>query len=203
MEKLPRSFYARPATEVAPDLLGKLLVHVTPEGLTSGYIVETEAYMGPEDKAAHSYGGRPTERTRAMFGPPGHAYVYFIYGMYHCFNVVVAEEGQPQAVLIRALEPAEGIELMARRRGLAPEALAKLLANPAKLRTLTDGPGKLCQALGITRAQYGLDLTGDELFLTPGRSVDPKEILTTPRINVDYAGEWAKRPWRFVLAPRS
>jgi len=199
VERLPRRFYARPATEVAPDLLGKLLVHVTPEGTAGGYIVETEAYMGPQDKAAHSYGGRPTQRTRAMFGPPGHAYVYLIYGMYYCFNVVVAREGEPQAVLIRALEPAAGVELMARRRGKSPAAAQKLLADPRKLRTLTDGPGKLCQALGITQAQYGLDLTGDELFLTPGRSVDPADIRTTPRINVAYAGEWAQRPWRFLL----
>lgn len=200
MEKLPRSFYARPATVVAPDLLGKLLVHDTPEGRTSGYIVETEAYVGPEDKAAHSYGGRLTERTRAMFGPPGHAYVYLIYGMYHCFNVVVAAEGEPQAVLIRALEPVEGIALMLRRRGLPGSAAG--LKNPSALRRLTDGPGKLCQALSITRDQYGLDLTGDELYLTPGRPVAPEEIVVTPRINVDYAGEWAQKPWRFVLPPR-
>lgn len=201
MKKLPRSFYARPATAVAPDLLGKLLVHVTPAGTASGYIVETEAYMGPEDAAAHSYGGRPTQRTQAMFGPPGHAYVYFIYGMYYCFNVVVARAGEPQAVLIRALEPAEGLALMARRRGKSEVELAKLLESPRRLRSLTDGPGKVCQALAITKDQYGLDLTGDELFLTPGRSVRPEDIQVTPRINVAYAGEWAGRPWRFLLPP--
>ncbi|NLY50522.1 MAG: DNA-3-methyladenine glycosylase [Firmicutes bacterium] len=199
MNKLLRSFYGRPATELAPDLLGKLLVHVTPEGRAAGYIVETEAYMGPEDKAAHSYGGRPTPRTRAMYGPAGHAYIYLIYGMYYCLNVVAAQEGVPQAVLIRAIEPVEGVGMMARRRGLSPEETTKVMSNPHKLRRLTNGPGKLCQALGITKEQYGLDLTGDELFILSGRNINPADIVTTPRINVDYAEEWAAKPWRFLL----
>jgi DNA-3-methyladenine glycosylase len=155
--------------------------------------------MGPEDKAAHSYGGRPTPRTRAMYGPAGHAYIYLIYGMYYCLNVVAAQEGVPQAVLIRAIEPVEGVGMMARRRGLSPEETTKVMSNPHKLRRLTNGPGKLCQALGITKEQYGLDLTGDELFILSGRNINPADIVTTPRINVDYAEEWAAKPWRFLL----
>ncbi len=187
LEKLSREFYARDAVTVARELLGKLLVHDALEGRTSGYIVEAEAYVGPLDRAAHSYGGKMTRRNRAMFGPPGHAYIYLIYGMYDCFNVVTAEEGSPQAVLIRALEPFEGLELMRRRRGTH---------DPRKL---TSGPGRLTQAMGITRELYGVDLLGDRLYLTAGREVSATEVLATPRINVDYAGEWKDRPWRFVV----
>lgn len=199
LDRLPRTFYARSALEVAPDLLGKLLVHITTEGLTSGYITETEAYMGPEDKAAHTYGGRKTKRTQAMFGPPGHAYIYLIYGMYHCFNVVTATEGQPQAVLIRALKPKDGIDLMFARR--------QFKTNHQHIKTkrlcqLTNGPGKLCQALAITKEQYGHDLTGDTLFIAPAETVSPQDITTGPRINVDYADEWAQLPWRFSWKQR-
>ncbi|MGE5509143.1 MAG: DNA-3-methyladenine glycosylase [Chitinophagales bacterium] len=189
---LPASFYARGALALAPALLGKLLVHAAPEGRASGIIVETEAYCGPLDRAAHSYGGKETPRTRAMFGPAGHAYVYFVYGMHYCFNVVAASEGVPEAVLVRAVEPVEGLELMARRR-------RRPLRTPADLVNLTNGPGKLAQALGIDRDLYGTDLTGDRLFLTEGRRVDPAEIAASPRVGVAYAGEWADRPWRFFL----
>jgi DNA-3-methyladenine glycosylase len=194
-KRLPLSFYARSALEVAPELLGKLLVHVTDDGITSGYITETEAYMGPEDKAAHTYGGRKTKRTQAMFGPPGHAYIYLIYGMYYCFNVVVATEGQPQAVLVRALKPKDGIQLMLTRRHVKENLH---LLTPKKLYQLTNGPGKLCQALAITKEQYGCDLTGSTLFIAPGISVDHHDISTKPRVNVDYADEWAQLPWRFI-----
>lgn len=194
-QRLPPDFYARSALEVAPDLLGKLLVHVTVEGIVSGYITEAEAYMGPEDKAAHTYGGKKTKRTQAMFGPPGHAYIYLIYGMYYCFNVVVATEGQPQAVLVRALEPKDGINLMLTRRRFKQDL------TPKKLYQLTNGPGKLCQALGISKEQYGYDLTGNKLFITPGIPVAPENICTKPRVNVDYAGEWDQLPWRFVWKP--
>lgn len=193
--RLPLDFYARPALEVAPDLLGKLLVHVTPEGTASGYITETEAYVGPEDKAAHSYGGRKTDRTRAMFGPPGRAYVYLIYGLHHCFNVVVAAEDQPEAVLVRSLKPKDGLELMFARRRLKQQRPGNNICR------LTDGPGKLCQALGITKQQYGCDLTGEQLFITSGISVPAENISAQPRINIDYAKEWAHLPWRFVWQP--
>src|SRR5579859_2767345 len=140
---LPRSFYERPTVTVARELLGKVLVH----GETSGKIVETEAYLGGDDLAAHSARGI-TDRTRVIFGPPGHAYVYFIYGMYECLNLVAEPPGSPGCVLIRALEPAGGIEIMQRRR---PKART--------LRDLASGPGRLTLALGITRAQNGADVT--------------------------------------------
>jgi DNA-3-methyladenine glycosylase len=180
--KLPPSFYARPVLVVARDCIGKILVRRTPEGLAGGRIVECEAYRGPADRAAHSSRGR-TKRTEAMFGPPGRAYVYLLYGLSWAFNIVVAKEGEPHAVLVRALEPTIGLSLMSARR-----------QKPVESRLLTNGPGKLCQALGITRDDYGRDLAGDDLFLLEG----PRgTIARSPRINVDYAGEWATRPWRF------
>ena len=182
-----KDIFEKSAVEAAPLLLGKLLCHLTPEGFTAGIIVETEAYCGPEDDAAHSFGGRRTVRTEAMFGPPGRAYVFPIYGMHHCFNVVTAPEGSPQAVLIRALEPVEGLELMAARRGTADPLL------------LCSGPGRLCQALDIGLAQYGLDLCGEELFLAEYRDFSPGEICVSPRVNVDYAVEYRDRLWRFFV----
>ena len=179
--------FALSAAELAPLLLGKLLCHRTPQGLAAGMIVEAEAYCGPEDDAAHSFGGRRTARTEAMFGPPGHAYVFRLYGMHSCFNVVAAPEGSPQAVLIRALETVEGLALMERRRGLT---------DPLQL---CSGPGKLCQALAIGPAQYGLDLCGEELFLTDFRDFSPAEICVSPRVNVDYALGCRDRLWRFFV----
>jgi DNA-3-methyladenine glycosylase len=177
---LKRSFYDRDTSEVARDLLGKIVVH----GKTAGMIVETEAYPGGDDLASHSARGL-TDRTRVIFGPPGHAYVYFIYGMYECLNVVVGAEGTPGCVLVRALEPVEGIDLMRQRR---PSA--------RKLEDLTSGPGKLTLALGITRAQYGADLTRGSLVLRQpgdGRAVD---IGVTPRIGISHCAE---APLRFVI----
>ena len=182
-----RDIFEKSAWEAAPLLLGKLLCHRTPEGLAAGMIVEAEAYCGPEDDAAHSFGGRRTARTEAMFGPPGHAYVFSIYGMHRCFNVVTAPEGSPQAVLIRALEPVEGLALMAARRGVSDPLL------------LCSGPGRLCQALAIGRKQYGLDLGGEELFLAEYRDFSPEEIGVSPRVNVDYAVEYRDRLWRFFV----
>lgn len=177
--KLARSFYARDALTVARELLGLHLVRVsrTAAGPVRqvGRIVETEAYMGPEDLAAHSAGGKRTPRTETMFGPPGHAYVYLIYGMHHCLNVVTAAKGIPHAVLIRALEPVENIE----RR--------------------TQGPGLLCRALDIDRSHDALDLLGDELFVVrPSVVVRPVDCGAGPRIGVDYGGAWAKKPWRLL-----
>jgi len=183
MKSLPRSFYARPVLTVARETIGKILVHDTPEGRVAGRIVEAEAYRGPEDRAAHSYGGRRTARTEAMFGPPGHAYVFFVYGMHWHVNLVTTAVDAPHAVLIRAVEPLEGVELMAARRGLTVGA-----------RDLTNGPGKLCQAFAIGKASYGLDLCKGPLFLSPG--AEPR-VARSPRIGIDYAGDWAARPWRF------
>jgi DNA-3-methyladenine glycosylase len=183
LRPLPRSFYARPVLTVAREALGKLLVHQSPEGTIAGRIVETEAYRGPEDRAAHSHGGRRTPRTEAMFGPPGHAYVFIAYGLHHHFNVVTGREGEPHAVLVRAVEPVLGLEFMAARRRL-----------PADRVELTNGPGKLCQAFGIERVHYGLDLCAGPLFLADGPALP---TCRSTRIGVDYAGSWANRPWRF------
>lgn len=183
MKPLPRSFYARPVLVVARDVIGKILVHDTPEGRVAGRIVEAEAYRGPEDRAAHSYGGRRTPRTEAMYGPPGIAYVFFVYGMHHHVNLVTTKEGAPHAVLLRAVEPLEGVELMAERRGRRPTDFE-----------LTNGPGKLCVAFAIDRKAYGADLCRGPLFLSDG----PRgRILRSKRIGIDYAGEWVDRPWRF------
>lgn len=180
--------------DVARDCVGAILVHRTPEGVTSGRIVESEAYRGPEDLAAHSAGGRRTTRTEVMYGPAGHAYIFLLYGMHWAFNIVAGLEGQPHAVLVRAIEPIDGIDLMSARRRL----------DPLK-RELTNGPGKVCQAFGITGAAYGMDLCAPlplppapppptSLYLLPGHT---GPIARSPRINVDYAGAWAKKPWRF------
>jgi DNA-3-methyladenine glycosylase len=177
---LPRSFYARPTIEVARDLLGKILVH----GATSGRIVETEAYLGGDDLAAHSARGI-TDRTRVIFGPPGHAYVYFIYGMYECLNLVAEPEGQPGCVLIRAVEPLAGIALMQRRRPAAHT-----------LRELASGPGRLTLAFGITRAQNGADVTRGRLTVrTPPHEPD-FEIAITPRIGIRHCADW---PLRYLI----
>jgi len=185
--RLPREFYAQPVLTVARQCIGKILVHRTADGEAAGRIVEAEAYRGPLDLAAHSRRGLRSKRTNAMFGPPGHAYVYLLYGISWAMNLVVASEGKPHAVLIRALEPVRGIELMIRRRN-----------KPATSRELTNGPGKLTSALGVTGADYGRDLCGDELFLEESNDDIPRgRIGRSSRINVDYAGEWAALPWRF------
>jgi DNA-3-methyladenine glycosylase len=182
---LAREFYARPVLTVARDVIGKVLVHRTPEGVMAGRIVEAEAYRGPQDRAAHSFGGRRTERTEAMFGPPGFAYVFFVYGMHWHVNLVTTREGAPHAVLLRAVQPLLGAPLMAKRRGMAESNL-----------NLCNGPGKLCQAFGIDRRYYGADLTEKSLFLSDG-DAPPERLGRSPRIGVDYAGSWAEKPWRF------
>jgi DNA-3-methyladenine glycosylase len=184
-EPLPRSFYARPVLTVAKDVIGKVLVHRTRQGLMAARIVEAEAYRGPQDRAAHSWGGRRTARTEVMFGPPGFAYVFFVYGMHWHLNLVTTREGAPHAVLLRALEPLLGAELMSRRRGL-PETNVNL----------SNGPGKLCQAFDITQRHYGVDLTRGDLFLSEGPVPRPK-LGRSARIGVDYAEAWAGKPWRF------
>ena len=188
MKKLTRKFYQRSALEAAPGLLGKALVHKSSEGVTAGVIVETEAYVGPEDKGAHSCGGVPTERTAVMYGDGGFAYVYLIYGMYSCFNVVANAKDKPEAVLIRAIEPIEGVELMKARR------------KTDNLYNLCSGPGKLCQALGITRFDSGADLCGDEIYILDNPLPENAEICVSPRINIDYAEEYRDVLWRFFLA---
>ncbi len=176
---------------MAKALLGQRLVHVTDGSRTAGLIVETEAYLGVEDKAAHSFGWRRTERTRSMFLDGGHAYVFMNYGIHSLVNVVVASPDDPKAVLIRALEPTHGLETMYRRR-----AKAKRDAD------LCSGPGKLCQALGIDRSIDGADLVShDALFIerVRRRAVPASRIAVSARIGVDYAEEWADKPLRFHL----
>lgn len=189
MNKLPRSFYTRQnVIAVARDLLGKLLVVPAKNGeRVSGMIVETEAYRGPLDRAAHSYGGRRTKRTEPMYAIGGTAYVFFVYGMYYQFNVVTNAAETPHAVLIRAVEPVAGIELMRKRRHGQPD------------RNLTKGPGKLCIAMGIDRGLDGADLLGDRVWLEAGQLVRRSQIASGPRIGIDYAGEWIDKPWRFWI----
>jgi DNA-3-methyladenine glycosylase len=193
MERLAREFYLRDTVEVARDLIGRVLVHRASEGTTSGRIVEAEAYAGPGDAACHSARGAPTGRSAVMYGPGGFAYVYLIYGMYHCMNIVTRAPGEPEAVLIRALEPLEGVALMGSRRGISDPG------SPGNLRKLCAGPGKLCIAMGIDRGCYGLDLCGGELYLEKGEKPPLCDIASTKRVNVGYAGEAADYPWRFVL----
>ncbi|HDI74203.1 MAG TPA: DNA-3-methyladenine glycosylase [Candidatus Korarchaeota archaeon] len=184
--KLGRSFYERDAITVAKELLGKLLVHNSEEGRTSGIIVETEAYMGITDKASHSYGGRRTKRTSTLYGKPGTAYIYLIYGIHSLLNVVTGPEGVPMAVLIRALEPREGIELMKARRGIDD------------VKRLCKGPGSLTKAMGIGIKLNGIDMTGDILFIED-IGYGPVDIVQTTRIGVEYAEEDALKPWRFYI----
>lgn len=177
------SFFQKPTLELARSLLGMLLVKETELGVASGWIVETEAYVGPGDRAAHSFGGRRTPRTEVMFGPPGYAYTYVMHT--HClFNVVGGEPGCPEAVLIRAVEPAEGEALMFERRG-----------RLKKIHHLTSGPGKLTKALGIGIQDYGLPLDKPPLYIAEGRPVS--SLSAGPRIGIDNSGEARDYPWRF------
>ena len=186
--KLPRAFYTHSdLVTVARRLLGQLLVVPTRAGRVSGVIVETEAYQGPEDRASHAYAGRRTLRTETMYARGGTAYVYFVYGMYHQFNVVTGVAEVPHAVLVRAVEPVEGLALMRRRRGGGP------------LHGLTSGPGKLCIALGIDRRLDRADLLGDRIWLEARPPVPERAVASGPRIGIDYAEAWVDRPWRFWL----
>lgn len=188
--KLDQAFFERTDTlGVARDLLGKLLVIPDVRGnRVSGMIVELEAYMGVTDKAAHSYGGRRTARNEVTYGPGGHAYVFFIYGMYYQLNFVLGPIDHPHVVLIRAVEPIEGIDVMRDRRG------------EMKDRNLTSGPGKLCIAFAIDRSLNGADLSGDTMWVENYRSFAPNEVSVGKRVGIDYADEDAENPWRFWVA---
>lgn len=184
--KLPRSFYSRPTLEVASGLLGKVLVRRLDGRDLSGKIVETEAYVGPHDLACHASKGH-TPRTSVMFGPPGHAYVYMIYGFYFCLNVVTERAGYPAAVLIRGLEPLENVELMRQLRN-----------NPPRDTNIASGPGKLCKAMLIDKKLNAEDLLGATLWIED-RNFNAGPICTSPRVGVDYAGEYKDKPWRFYV----
>ncbi len=174
MKKLARSFYDRDTIVVAKELLGKYLIHVSSGVERIGKIVEAEAYLGPHDLAAHSSRGL-TERTKIMFGPPGHAYVFMIYGMYFCMNIVTEREGHASAVLLRAMEPVKNIE------------------------GRTQGPGRLCKAMGIDRSLNGHDLLSDDFYIADPPESEPLTVVKRPRVGVDYAGHWARRLLRFYI----
>ena len=173
-KKLPRSFYDRDTAVVARELLGKLLIHERRGVERIGRIVEVEAYLGPHDLAAHSSKGL-TERTKVMFGPPGHAYVYFIYGMYYCLNVVTEREGHASAVLLRAIEPVKNVE------------------------GRTQGPGLLCQALRVDKRLNAHDFLSDDFYIAASPASEPFVIAKAPRIGVAYARHWARRHLRFYI----
>jgi DNA-3-methyladenine glycosylase len=187
--KLPRSFYERDPLIVSRELLGKFLVRKSTEGKIIGKIVETEAYIGPYDKASHAYNNRKTKRTIVQFGERGHAYIYRIYGIYYCFCIVVGPKYIPAVVLIRAVEPIQGVELMRRNRGLS---------NEIPITELTNGPSKVCQAFGLTTELHGIDLCGEELFICGGDEA-LFEVGISKRIGVDYAEEYKEAPWRFYI----
>jgi DNA-3-methyladenine glycosylase len=185
---LPRSFFNRSALVVARELLGTRLVRIEAGQRLAGIIVETEAYRGEEDLGCHCKAGR-TPRTQVMYGPPGHAYVYFTYGMHWMLNFVVELEGFPAAVLIRAIQPLEGVEIIAARR----------LPQPPP--RWTDGPGKICQALHINREQNGADLCypGAEIFVEAGKTIPEESVTTGPRVGLNTVPEpWKSMPWRFL-----
>src|SRR5262245_42579964 len=184
--KLSRSFYSRSTLDVASDLLGKVLVRRLNRRILAGKIVETEAYVGPHDLACHASKGH-TPRTSIMYGPPGFAYVYMIYGFYFCLNAVTEPEGYPAAVLIRAVEPLENVEYM-----------RKLRKNPAADRNIASGPGKLCMGMAIDKKLNGADLTNGILWVED-RKLETGSIDTSPRVGVDYAGEYRDKPWRFFV----
>ncbi len=203
MSKVPQNFYLGDTVDIARALLGRYLVRIWDGQPLVARITETEAYVGAIDKAAHAYGYHKTPRNAAMFGPPGRAYIYLIYGMHCCLNFVTEPEGEPSAVLLRGLEPVYGMEQMSLLRYGKP--LAQLTSYQKK--NFLNGPGKCCRALGLTRAENGLDLTGDELFLCDGPEdvglppVEPGAytLHTGKRIGIDYAKEAVDFPWRFWL----
>lgn len=178
MKKLPRTFYDRETITVARELLGKYLVHIKNGAERIGKIVEVEAYLGPHDLAAHSAKGL-TKRTQVMFGQPGHAYVYLIYGMYHCMNVVTEKEGHASAVLLRAVEPVKNID------------------------SRTQGPGLLCKAMHIDKHLHGHDLLSEDFYISAMPTVEPFTIVKKPRVGVHYAKYWAKRLLRFYIKGNS
>lgn len=188
MVRLDLPFFQRDSITLAQNLLGKLLVREIDGARIVTKIVETEAYMGAEDKAAHSYNNRRTPRTEVMFGRAGIVYVYIIYGMYYCLNIVAAKEEIPQAVLIRGVEPIEGLDIIKKNRVIKSE----------KIQDLTNGPGKLCQALNIDKTLNGSDLVlENELYILDNK--EKYETISAKRINIDYAGEYKEKLWRFYI----
>ena len=208
---LPRVFFTRDGITVAKDLLGKILVHETPHGTIRGIITEVESYMGEADKGSHTYGGKRTERTEPMYHIGGTSYVYLIYGMYSCMNITCMTDGIPQAVLLRSVEPVdeESRKLMNKLR-LEPLNRKQLKKNkpiyterniPNSLKKhLADGPGKMCIAMDITRADNDIDMVeSDTFYVTEGIKIEPEQIRAGKRIGIDYAEEAADYLWRFYI----
>jgi DNA-3-methyladenine glycosylase len=194
--RLPKTFFQTDGITLARHLLGKHLIRQVGNDYWQARIVETEAYMGAVDRASHAYGNRRTPRTETMFAGGGTAYVYLIYGMYHCLNVVASSEGIPEAVLIRAVEPIDHVDALIDRRQIA----IKSKENPNALKQLTNGPGKLCMAYDINRTMDGCDLAaGEGLYIADGSLSQGERIAESPRINIDYAGEDKHNPWRFFI----
>lgn len=189
-----KDFFEQETLTLARELLGMELVHETNEGILAGKIVEVEAYKGPEDKAAHSYGGRRTTRTEVMYGEPGHVYMFLIYGMHHCFNIVTGPVGKPEAILIRGLEPTQGIDSMLCNRYGMKENYSK-----SHLRNLSNGPGKLCRAMDLNMKHYGLPLTNSPISIREHQPLQDSDIVIGPRINIDYAEEHIGLPYRFSI----
>ncbi len=186
--KFDRNFYLNDTLEIAENLLGSLLCTNTNNEFVSGRIVEVEAYFGVIDKASHSYGGRRTKRTEAMYSPGGVAYIYLIYGLHSLFNVVTGMERVPHAILVRALEPVDGIDIMKNRR------------KTENLLNLTSGPGKLCSALNLSREHSGIDLTGDKVWIErPDEPLADGNVIHARRIGIDYAEEYKDKLWRFYI----
>lgn len=193
--KLSKRFYARETLDVAKDLLGKILVREEDGEIISGKIVEVEAYIGPDDKGAHTYGNKRTKRTEAMFGEPGRTYIYLIYGMYNCINAVTNEIDKPEAVLIRALEPVSGLEQMSLNR--FKKSFEEL--NKRQIKNLTDGPGKLCMALDIDRSLNKEELDGSKIYIEYPEEQEEFNIIRSKRVGIDYAEEAIDYLWRFYI----
>lgn len=186
--RLNREFYMKDAVTAGKELLGKIIVKKRADGkIFSGRITEVEAYMGAVDKASHSYGNRRTKRTEVMYKEGGYSYVFLIYGMYECFNVTVSDEGKPEAVLIRGVEPLENREIMQAERRVKKE------------KDISNGPGKLTKALGITREDNGADLVTSDVIWLEDDGYIVKDVVETTRIGIDYAEEDALKPWRFYI----
>ncbi len=186
--RLNREFYMKDAVTAGKELLGKIIVKKRADGkIFSGRITEVEAYMGAVDKASHSYGNRRTKRTEVMYKEGGYSYVFLIYGMYECFNVTVSDEGKPEAVLIRGVEPLENREIMQAERKVKKE------------KDISNGPGKLTKALGITREDNGTDLVTSDVIWLEDDGYIVKDVVETTRIGIDYAEEDALKPWRFYI----
>ncbi|MBU3202250.1 DNA-3-methyladenine glycosylase [Clostridium estertheticum] len=193
--KLTREFYARETLQVARELLGKVLVNDVDGVVVKGRIVETEAYIGSIDKACHAYGGKHTPRVETLYGKPGIAYVYFIYGMYHCFNVITKEKGFPEGVLIRAIEPIQGLDEMSKLRFKKDyNELTK-----AQIKNLTTGPSKLCIAMNINKENNQQDLCTSELYIEESMDKKEIEIIEDKRIGINYAEEAVDFLWRFYI----